>query len=692
MLQLTDKELKVHLEHRSNTPRLLATNQNYFGTLEQSKLKAVFPLKYNTAFEGLSCIGYHPKMEELTATIQIYRSSGYGGGLCAKGSMEYVRFFLDYQDGASWQDMGMVAVNVHDIPDSKDCSGKLEKPVAYVVRLKIDPKNMICSRPNLPKLRAVLSWNVPLQPDRPFQTVAWGDAKETQIQIAPLILLAPTFPIEKIGNLLTAAIENPGISLNVLAGTLPGSGAKLKELKEAIVAPKVELAELVQLYEGEKVKIEPERMGVKILHETVYAASEQLSLQSQHIFAAAKLNWAESLKKFLSLKGNTSYEELHCVGLDYHREALVATLKVKKPNGYSGNLCSRGSKEYVGFWIQTEEECTWKYIGTSFVSVHDVSNAGDGLSYSVILPYDFSGLKNECSKPVVIKIRAVLSWNVPPSTKDHTVIPYWGNIVESYIQIAPGKKWDGKSPVMITLGGVAVDNINPVSGLTKPGAKLEFNQAAVYDNSPFGGTIVMQGLSHPLAGMKYRVKIKNMITALEYYLNSPLQLIGYDTSTNQITHPVVYPDMNGYYLYQSYLNNISSVLARFNPGTNDLLEISIEHENMSMVTQRIQMDNEVPVIALKTNKGGCGGYVNGDTITGTFTVNDTYLLNYSLSSTLAANVYSGTTNVINGTFAFNTAGSASPCGSINLYAVQKTIMDSAVAGSSRYASEVVCLK
>lgn len=692
MLKLTDKELKVHLEHRSNAPRLLAANENYFGTFEKSKLKAVFPLKYNTAFESLSCIGYHPKMEELTATIQIHRNSGYGGGLCGKGSMEYVRFFIDYQDGASWQDMGMVAVNVHDIPDSKDCSGNFEKPVSYVVRLKIDPKNLVCSRPNLPKLRAVLSWNIPLLPNRPFQTVAWGDAKETQIQIAPLIFLSPTFPIEKIGNILMSAIENPSISLNALAGTLPGSGSKLKELKEAIVAPKIELSELVKFYEGEKVKIEPERMGIKILHETVYAANEQLNLQSQNIFAAAKLNWAESLKKFLSLKGNTSYEELHCVGLDYHREALVATLRVKKPNGYSGNLCSRGSKEYVGFWMQTEEDCAWKYIGTSFVNVYDVSSSGDGLSYSVILPYDFSGLRNECSKPVVIKIRAVLSWNVPPSTKDHNVVPYWGNIVDSYIQIAPGKKWDGKSPVMITLGGVSVDNINPVSGLTKLGARLEFNQASVYDNSPFAGTIVMQGLSHPLAGMKYRIKVKNLFTAQEYYLNSPLNLLGYDTSTNQITHPVINPDANGYYVYQSYLNNIGSILARFNPGTNDLLEISIEHENMSTVSQRIQMDNEVPVIALKTNKGGCGGYAKGDTITGTFTVSDAYLSNYTLSSSLAANVYSGTTNVINGAFAFNTSGSASPCGSINLYAVQKTIIDSSVAGSTRFTSEVVCLK
>lgn len=692
MLQLSDKELKVHLDSRSNAPKLLAENANYFGTLANSKLKAILPLKYNTGFEELGCIGYQPVMEELTATIKISRSSGYGGDLCGKGSMEYVRFFLDYNDGSGWKDMGMAAVNVHDIPDSKDCNGALEKPISYIVRLKIDPKNIVCSKANLPKLRAVLSWNTPLLPNQPNQTVAWGDMKEAHIQIAPLVLLIPTFPIEKIGTLLTKAIQNPTVSLASLAGSSVTDKAKLKAAQDAVLAPKVELAELSKLYTTEKVKIEPERIGAKILHEAVYAQNPAIMAQSQGIFASANLDWAASLKKFLSLKGNVGYEELYCVGLDYHKEALVASLRVKKPSGYSGSLCTNGSKEYVGFWIQTDVDCTWRYVGTAFVNVYDIALPADGLAYSVILPVDLSKYRNPCGKPTVIKVRAVLSWNVPPSTKDQNVVPYWGNIIDSYIQVAPGKAWDGKSPAMITLGGVSVDNINALSGLTKPGAKLEFNQADTYANSPFAGTIVMQGLSAPLVGMKYRVRVRNLVTGLWYYLNSPLQLLGYDTATNQVTHPVVTPDANNYYEYKDYLNNIGSVLARFNPGTNDLLEITLENDNGASVSQRIQMDNQLPQITLNIEKSGCGGYAKGDTITGTFSVNDAYLLNYALTSSLAANSYSGTTNVPVTPFAFNTAGSPSPCGSINMWATQKTIHDSVVAGYTVYAGEVVCLK
>lgn len=691
MIRLTDKELKVHLDSRSNAPKLMAENANYFGTIANSKLKAVLPLKYNTAFEELGCIGYQPIMEELTATIKISRSSGYGGNLCSKGSMEYVRFFLDYGGGA-WQDMGMAAVNVHDIPDSKDCNGALEKPISYVVRLKIDPKNMLCSKANLPRLRAILSWNNPLLPNQPNQSVAWGDMKEANIQIAPMVLLQPNFPFDKIGSLLTAAIQNPTVSLSSLASTSVQGINKLGLAQQAIVPQKIELAELTKLYANDKLKIEAERIGVKILHEAVYSKNQAIMLQNQNIFLGAGLDWAGSLKKFLSLKGNVSYEELYCVGLDYHQEALVASIRVKKPSGYSGNLCSKGSKEYVGFWIQTDVDCTWRYVGTSFVNVFDITLPADGLAYSVILPFDFSKFRTPCGQPTVIKVRAVLSWNVPPSTKDHNVIPYWGNIVDSYIQIAPGKAWDGKNPVMITLGGVSVDNINSFTGLTKPGAKLEFNQSNTYDNSPFAGTIVMQGLSAPLVGMKYRVRVRNLVTGLSYYLNSPLHLLGYDTATNQITHPVVTPDANNYYEYKDYLNNIGSVLARFNPGTNDLLEVTLENDNGASVTQRIQMDSQLPQISLNIDKSGCGGYAKGDTITGTFSVNDAYLLNYALTSSLAPNSYSGTTNVPATAFAFNTAGSPSPCGSINMWATQKTIHNSVSAGYTVYAGEVVCLK
>lgn len=688
---MSEKDMQLHIDYRSKATSLLAENANFFGTNPTSKAKAIFPVNGNTTFEEIGCVGYQPVLEELTATIKIKRATGYSGNLCSPGSKEYVRFFLDYGDGV-WHDMGMTAVNVHDIPDTKDCSGLLEKPLSYVVRQKIDPKHLLCSKPNLPKVRAILSWNIPLAANVPNPTVIWGHSKEVHVQIAPLQILSPLFPIDKIGPLLNKAILNPNISLSGLAAASTTDTKKLAEAQQAVTAPKIEIAELNKEYTAAKLNVEPERIGTKILAETVMSNNSALMASNKTVFANAGLNWEAALQKFVALKGNVSYEELYCVGIDYQKEALVATLRVKKNAGYNGSLCTNGSKEYVGFWIQSQPGCQWEYVGNAFVNVYDITMSADGLSYSVVLPVDLSKYRKPCGTPVILKVRGVLSWNVAPSTTDHDKVPYWGNIVDSYAQVMPGKGWDGKKPVMITLGGVSVDNINTVSGLTKPGAVIEINQTPTYNNSGFGGIIVMQGLSDPLKGTRYRVKVHNLNTNQSYYLNNTLHLLGYDPATNQIIHPIVTPDVNGYYVYQSYLNNIDSVLANFTPGTNDLLEITLENENGATDVHRIQMDNTVPQITLAADKSGCGGYAKGEHITGTFSVSDANLLNYTLSSSLAPNVYSGTTSIGVTNFDFNTAGSTSPCGSINLSATEKTIWNSVSPGYTVYASVVVCLK
>ena len=103
------------------------------------------------------------------------------------------------------------------------------------------------------------------------------------------------------------------------------------------------------------------------------------------------------------------------------------------------------------------------------------------------------------------------------------------------------------------------------------------------------------------------------------------------------------------------------------------------------------MDNSGPNITLNIDKSGCGGYATGDDIKGTYSVNENYLLSYSLNSSFGGPGISGTTNVANGTFSFPTAGS-SPCGSIALIAYEKTVWNSVGTGNYAHASEVICLK
>jgi hypothetical protein len=89
------------------------------------------------------------------------------------------------------------------------------------------------------------------------------------------------------------------------------------------------------------------------------------------------------------LKADVSFEELDCLGLEYNLDRLVATIKIKRPSGYSGDLCTQGSVEYVAFWSDWNNTCEWTYLNTVKVNVHDISSIpADGLYYSAILPVD----------------------------------------------------------------------------------------------------------------------------------------------------------------------------------------------------------------------------------------------------------------------------------------------------------------
>ena len=56
-------------KERQTFKTLLAQNLNYFGNLEESKLKPVKKIVYDTTFEQLNCVGFNPDGNVLEATI-----------------------------------------------------------------------------------------------------------------------------------------------------------------------------------------------------------------------------------------------------------------------------------------------------------------------------------------------------------------------------------------------------------------------------------------------------------------------------------------------------------------------------------------------------------------------------------------------------------------------------------------------
>src|ERR1043166_2557323 len=101
---------------RANFKALLLSNPNHFGTIKNSKFVPVLDVQGNTSYETLTCVGYNPELGRLEATVQLKQSTGYLGDLCSNGSQEYVRFFVSFDDGATWTDAGMSSLTAHDFP------------------------------------------------------------------------------------------------------------------------------------------------------------------------------------------------------------------------------------------------------------------------------------------------------------------------------------------------------------------------------------------------------------------------------------------------------------------------------------------------------------------------------------------------------------------------------------------------
>lgn len=639
----------------------------------------------NTFYEEIKSVSYHPDLKTLEAIIAAKRDNGYNGTLCTDGSYAFVRFYLDY--GHGWEDQGYSAVNEHDIPTEQDCKKKPEKPLSYSASLKITPKTNKCSVHVLPKVRAVLEWNKIPPANDPNYSSIWGNTIDDHIQIKPsknIIIKNPVFT-----EVIELAMAHPTLKITDAAKLIKGGEEALEESKGA--EQPLELGELAKIYSG-KTAVSPGRYALQHVLPVLQSFDSVAAAKKIQSWKDLKIDVSAILAELEKTSANVVYEQLESVGLDYNLEQFVASFRIKKAAGYSGDLCSAGSLEYVAFWADWGNDCKWDYIGTTTVNVHDINDIPrDGLSYAAILPYDFNKVRKVCTNPGVVKIRAVLSWNVAPSTTDADKLQYWGNRLDAYIQIKPGVGTGALKPIFNILGGIPVDKISNTDGLTIPGAKFALNQVPVNDFSPFGGVVVIQGPS--FLGHRYRIKVTNLNTLASYYINNDFVAVGWLMGPPYVQYTNVQADpATFYYNYQPFEKNTDNVLARWSPGTNDLLKIELEIESVAGVfTKYIQMDNTSPAITLNVDDlGDCSHYKVGDTITGTYSVYDKHLLSYSLVSSFGGAV-SGISNQMDN-FAFNTGATTSPCGKISLSAYEKTIYNSQSTNNSSYTEHIICLK
>lgn len=94
---------------------------------------------------------------------------------------------------------------------------------------------------------------------------------------------------------------------------------------------------VTEMTEKEARKIEKERGDFKLL-----------VAENPNYFGNLANSPFKPVKKIIA---STKYEELTCVGFNPDTNLLEATIAVKLPFGYNGNLCQFGSNEYVRFFV-----------------------------------------------------------------------------------------------------------------------------------------------------------------------------------------------------------------------------------------------------------------------------------------------------------------------------------------------------
>jgi hypothetical protein len=265
----------------------------------------------------------------------------------------------------------------------------------------------------LPLFRAILAQKTQAA-NSADGTPVWGDAQDGQVDADSL-------------DGMRLAIDT--IEQRVNEGQI-NAGQSVGTAKPRMLTP----AELHRLYADTSV---PQH---RYLAPSLAAAvnSPEIALDpAKWLTDISEVNLPRVMDAWLNTNRSTEYEQLNCVGLDPHTSLLTGVLKVKRGKGYSGGPCTAGSREFVAFWVDWGSG--FQYEGTTSVAVHDFNSLPPaGLEYNVFLPVDLLSHMQPCGEAAkTVKVRAVLSWNTPPSTTDPKAPVVWGNSLERLIPISP---------------------------------------------------------------------------------------------------------------------------------------------------------------------------------------------------------------------------------------------------------------
>lgn len=622
---------------RQEFKQLLAGNPNHFGNLPDSRLPSALNLVCNTKYEAISSVAYNPDFDLLAAFVELKLPCGYGTSLCGAGSKEYVRFFVDY--GCGWKDAGLASFKAHDMPDEGREQKHCDRSLSYAVSLPHQPIRDHCNHPVIPRVRAILSWEV-MPPSDPDWRPVWGNIAERYVQVSPKARKLIEFASD------IAKPVDPGVALPDEYEYRKFSSLEVPQ------PPARSIDRLAKLYRRGDLgfSVEPRRFALPDLHSTLATSifTDGGEAKSKlEAYRAIGLDWRSIVTELEQTRGDLNYEQLTGVGLDYNREWVTANFKILRPSGYLGTLCEYGSDEHISFWIDWEGNGEWSYLATVTVRVHDIATIPEeGVEYWVGVPVRLGAHRRSCKQAKVGRLRAVLSWHLPPSQVDCDAVPCWGNRLDAYFEIKPGVTLTELAAID-AIGGVGLTHIDVTGdGMTFPNAAFAETGApadpwAVSRRCAFGGDITISAEVPEVFCRKsyqYRLMVRPVgaggqgLPLMSSFVVTRSQALGGGTIW-------VSPQLgSGWVDYRHPDQNIFAVLGVWQSAAlgmferDELWEIKLQLADASGKILgdtgwlRVQLDNRSPVaeIGIGRNATSQGGseFAQGTAVNGHFVARD----------------------------------------------------------------------
>ncbi len=132
-----------------------------------------------THWEKLLCVAINTKLERLMAVVSVHQPDGYSSMLNNHNSVEFIRFFIDWGRGETYQP---VKLTNFEVSDASYRGADATLPYHQLVTSRFDANRYWeCVLDGIqPKVCAVLSWNM-MPPEDPDYQPVFGNKVESRI-------------------------------------------------------------------------------------------------------------------------------------------------------------------------------------------------------------------------------------------------------------------------------------------------------------------------------------------------------------------------------------------------------------------------------------------------------------------------------------------------------------------------------